>query len=259
MKKNNLSILVISCDKFQDIWKPSFQSFFNKWNDCPYDVYLGTNEKSFNSQRVTTLLSGEDKDWSSSLRKIISQIETKNILIILEDFFLKKEVENDKFAKFYNFVEKKEFNHCHLWSSPTPDKILDNGIGVYEKGRPYRVNVLGLWNKKYLQKLLLDGENPWNFEIMGSYRTSYDDGFYCLPDGVFDFINCVEKGKWFKEAVEYCKENKIEIDLSKREVLKSGSFLKSRIQILIVKFVTLFSWKKRLKLMNVLRKIFFTY
>lgn len=259
MKKNNLSILILSCDKYSDLWNPFFSEFFQKWPDCPYDIYLGSNQKKFKHEKVKTLFSGEDRDWSSSLRNIIKQIPSENILIILEDFFLTKKINSQNFNKYFNYLNKNKFNHCHLFSKPKPDKILKNRIGVYEKGMPYRSTVLGIWNKKYLEKLLLDGENPWNFEIMGSYRTSFDDGFYCLPDGIFDFINCIEKGKWFKEAVEYCKENKIEIDLSKREVLKSGNFLKSKIQILIVRFVTLFSWKKRLKLMNILRKIFFTY
>ena len=34
------AILILSCDKFSDLWKPFFDLFWKYWPDCPYNVYL---------------------------------------------------------------------------------------------------------------------------------------------------------------------------------------------------------------------------
>ena len=113
--------------------------------------------------------------------------------------------------------------------------------------------------KSYLLELLLDGESPWNFEIMGSYRSSYADGFYCLPAGIFETINTVEKGKWFPNKLKIAQKMGLKIDMSNRKVLSGAHLAKSRLQIVIVKLIVLIPWRTRVKIMNMLRRLFFTY
>ena len=257
--KNNLSILVLSCDKYSDLWSPFFACFFKSWVDCEYPVYLGANKQSFGDSRVRTILSGEDRGWSSSVRKIIEQIDSEYILILLEDLFLVKNVDAAKFRECFSVLLKNNFQHCHIDQRPKPESIIEQGIGVYVKGMPYRVNVLGLWKKSYLLGLLLDGESPWNFEIMGSYRSSYIDGFFCLPAGMFEVINTVEKGKWFSDKLKIAQKMGLEIDTSKRGALGGFSRVKSALQIAIVKLIVLVPWRMRVKIMAVLRRLFFSY
>jgi hypothetical protein len=257
--KNNLSILVLSCDKYSDLWSPFFECFFKYWSNCEYQVYLGANERSFDDKKVRTLLTGEDKDWSSSLRKIVKQINSEYVFVILEDLFLIKDVDNIKFKKCFDILIKINFNHCHVDSNLKPESIMENGIGVYNRSMPYRVNVLGLWKKDYLLKILIDGESPWNFEIMGSYRSSYYDGFYCLPNEIFKTINTVEKGKWFPDKLKISQEMGLKIDTSNRKVLSGFYLFKSKLQIIFVRLINLIPWGKRVKLMNLLRRLFFSY
>jgi len=39
----NCSILIPSCDKYSDLWRPFFTLFWRHWPDCPFPVYLGSN------------------------------------------------------------------------------------------------------------------------------------------------------------------------------------------------------------------------
>ena len=257
--KNNLSILVLSCDKYSDLWSPFFACFFKSWADCEYPVYLGANKESFGDSRVRTILSGEDQNWSRSARKIIEQIDSEYILILLEDLFLIKDVDGAKFKECFEVLLKNNFQHCHINPRPRPELNIEQGIGVYAKGMPYRVNVLGLWKKSYLLGLLIDGESPWNFEIMGSYRSSYADGFYCLPVGMFEVINTVEKGKWFPDKLKIVQKMGLNVDTSKRKTLSGAYLIKSKLQVVIVKLVVLVPWRMRVKIMNILRRLFFSY
>lgn len=256
---NNLSILVLSCDKYSDLWPPFFECFFKYWPDCNYPVYLGANERKFDDKRVKTILTGADQDWSSSFKKIIEQIDSEYFFVVLEDLFLVKAVASVRFQECLDVLIKNNFNHCHVDSRLKPESIIENGIGVYSQGMPYRINVLGLWKKDYLLKMLIVGESPWNFEIMGSYRSSFADGFYCLPDGIFATINTVEKGRWLPDKLKICQGRGLKIDTSNRKVIGGAQLFKSKLQIVIVKLIVLIPWRVRVRLMNVLRRLFFSY
>lgn len=66
------SILIPSCDKYSDLWIPFFTLFWQHWPDCPFPVYLGSNEEVFEHPKVKNILVGPDKDWTSGVRKMLS-------------------------------------------------------------------------------------------------------------------------------------------------------------------------------------------
>ena len=41
--RSDCSILVVSCDRYRDLWTPFFTLFQRYWPDCDMPVYLGTN------------------------------------------------------------------------------------------------------------------------------------------------------------------------------------------------------------------------
>jgi len=40
-----IAVLVVSCDKYADLWPPFFQLFLRFWPECPFSVYLISNQK----------------------------------------------------------------------------------------------------------------------------------------------------------------------------------------------------------------------
>lgn len=259
MMNEELSILVLSCDKYSDLWGPFFSCFFKFWPECNYKIYLGANNKKFDDSRVETILSGDDKDWSSSFLKILSQIDSKYIIVLLEDLFIIDYVDNDKIDNSLKFLINNNFNFCHIGKMVGADKIVNDDFGLLDKGMPYRVNVFGIWEKTYLENILIPGENAWNFEIMGSYRSSYDDGFYFTRQKILNTLNMVEKGKWCPDKLKIIKKIGIDINNNQRDTLSGLYLIKSKIQILIVSIIVLIPWRFRVKIMGFFRKIFFSY
>jgi hypothetical protein len=256
---NDLGILVLSCDKFCDLWRPYF-SLFQEYYDGSSQVYLGSNTVTFEGDKITTIYSGEDTDWSTSCRNILRQIPNKYILLLLEDIFITSKIDSDKINQHLQYMKDNKAKHIHLAPTPKPDKwVLDQEFGVYEKGAPYRVNVVGYWDKEYLLSLLLDGESPWDFEIKGSYRTAYHDGFYCLQKPLFSSVHILEKGRWLPEAVNYNKKHNTSLEIEKRPILSSHTNLKSNLQEYYFNLMVKIPWKFRVKLMNVLRKLLISY
>ncbi|MCX8008474.1 MAG: hypothetical protein N3A54_02085 [Patescibacteria group bacterium] len=80
------AILVLSCDKYSDLWDPFFDLFKRYWKDCPFPVYLGSNTKKYSDGSIKTILSGSPKDWSTDLLNIVDKIREEFLFIWLEDF-----------------------------------------------------------------------------------------------------------------------------------------------------------------------------
>lgn len=223
-------------------------------------MYLGSNTTSYKDKSVTTLLSGPDRDWSTSLLKLLGQIQTPYIFLWLDDFFPISKIDIVRFSDVLHFMIQQKAKHIHVIPQPKPDQVITGGLyGVYEKKAPYRMTAFGFWEVEALKKLLLPGESPWNFEIMGSYRSSYMDGFYCSMKPVFFRMNVIEKGKIFTESYRYCQKNGIPLDASKREVIMNTHFVKSELQKYIFNTMIKIPWKFRVSVMNVLRKIMISY
>ena len=71
---SSLAIVVSSCDKFFDAWRP-FAFFFRKfWPDCPFPVYLIVNRLHARSNWVRAINVGKDKGWASNMDRALREI-----------------------------------------------------------------------------------------------------------------------------------------------------------------------------------------
>lgn len=257
---NDCAILILSCDKYSDLWIPFFKEFRKKWPDCPFKVYLGSNTKSYHAPFIKTILSGPGKDWSSDLLAIIHKLKEKYIFIWLDDFFPISKVDTNMFIKAFKFMENSETNLIHF--APLIRPVYprnDTFLNYYEKGTPYRVIACGFWNTDHIKSLLIPGENPWKFEIMGSYRSSYSDGYYTLNKAPFQFLRVVEKGLIGRRAYKYCLKHNIVIDISVRPVESVLQKVKSDIIHLMFQTILVIPWRVRVNIMEMFRKIFVSY
>ncbi|WP_457617850.1 hypothetical protein [Lutibacter sp.] len=258
--QHDLGILILSCDKYADLWKPFF-SLFKQNYDGSYPVYLGINTNNYEIDGIKSIYSGKDIDWSTSCRKIVQQIPHKYVLVLLEDIFITSKIDPKVITETIQFMQRNEAKHIHIFSNVKPDKWLENNpkFGIYEKQAPYRANVIGFWDREYLLNLLINGESPWNFEIQGSYRTAYDDGFYCLKKPLFSYVHVMEKGCYFPKAVKYCQKHNIPLEIDKRPILKNKFNIKSKLQMYYFNLMIKVPWKFRVKFMNILRKLLISY
>lgn len=222
-KFNDTALIILSCDGYSDLWKTFIDTFFDNWVDCPFNIYLLSNKIKCDDERVKFLLSGEDLDWSSSLRKGIEQLEEKNLFFFLEDAFLCKKVDNEEFLKKYNFFVENELNYLRLRPAPKPDIEYNKEFGKLSKNSMYRVSLYSsFWNKAIFLKILKDGESAWEFEINGSKRSSSYDKFFSTKKEFFHIIHGVERGKWINSSLKSLKNSGYTIE-SNRELLYKNS------------------------------------
>jgi glycosyltransferase involved in cell wall biosynthesis len=217
------AVLVVSSDGYRDLWQPFFALFRQYWSDCPFPVYLGAQTASGDFPNVQVLQAGSGKDWSCSLRYFLKQLDSENVLLLLEDFFLCDKVPTAEVLAQLADLRKREGTVLRLNPDPAPTiKVAEwPGVGEQHRLAPFRVSLqASLWDKNALLALLRDGESPWAFELKGTLRAQTQArGFYCTFRRTFPYGHAVEKGAWFWTAARDHKRLNIGCDFNARRVM----------------------------------------
>lgn len=201
-RDESVAVLVNSCDKYADIWPVFFHLFFKYWPDCPYPVFLGTNEKSYDDPRVTTLRVGPDKSWADSTMAMVAMLPATNLLWFLDDYLLWETVSTPEITDLYSRFLKLQANYLRLSPDGGSDQlkpVIDEKLLELLPGGGYRTSLdIAFWNREMLLKLLKSGESPWDMESVGGQRSDRYNGFYATRSIIFQRTNGLERGKWLR-------------------------------------------------------------
>ncbi len=251
-----IAVVIISCDKYSDLWKPFLHQFRLHWPDCPFPVYLTSNFNDEKFPGVQTLPVGEDRSWSDNLLKALATVQEDYVLMYIEDLFLVEAVQGPLLAKALAWAEQHRPNHLRLNCTEPPTRRCDDLVGELEPGAPYRTStVLSLWNKAALVQLLLPGENAWQFEIRGSQRSDSMDRFYSLYQDCFPVLNGVIKGKWTREAVARLAAQGAPLQLEARAVMSVREAARFQFHTFRSKIFKLVPWRFRRRLRSWFLKV----
>ena len=252
-----LSVLIPSCDAYADIWQPFFALFHRHWPDCSYPVYLGSNHVACDQPNVASLPIGEDRSWAESTRHMVEQIETPYILMMLDDFLLRRQVDGCCIARLLSDLDRLRGGYLRLKPFPPPDFKLARfpEIGEIEPNAPYRAALqAAIWRKEVLLRLLQDGESAWEMEVYGSRRSdTLDCGFYCVWKPGLVYFAGVTRGKWTPKGVAVCREQGVPVDLAQRPMMAPRAALCLRLGWMRSAVLKLIPWKLRERLLFLFR------
>lgn len=231
MKK--VTILVNSCDLYEDAWEPGLKLFKIQWPNCPYDFVLNTETKKYSGEidNVKTVCYGKKGTWTERFRYVLEQIDSPYVLFTLEDYFLLNKVNEAVFEKAVSVMDTNP-NVGMICLSQT--QRTDIKTEQYEDDNFYSRIInekcliwcrICLYRRDYLLKLLRDHENIWEFEQYASYRAKKLNYIILQQNNVepecFTFKIKIEDGygitrrKWLPKNVELFKEHSIEVDFDR--------------------------------------------
>ena len=198
MSRQDLAVVVLSCDKFSSLWPLFFNRLDAHFPKNYAKIYLLSNycEFSFNGSHLINVITvGEDISWSITV-KILHKIPEKNILLLMDDAPLAATLEETDLDYYYKIFVQQKMNYFNLKGSPAPNTNLKDFFGELLPSTGYRTSVVpNLWKKDTLLKLLIADENAWQFEIFGSQRSKKYDGFFSAKKSVICCDHIVIKGK----------------------------------------------------------------
>lgn len=233
--EDQLSILVVSCDKYSDLWDTFLFLWKRYWSDCPYQVALGSNYKKADYPGVIPILIGEDTSWTNNVKTMLEQIKTPYVMMMLEDFFLCKPVKGKSISDLLKYTIENDVD-CMRVTAAMPLKKVTNrelGIGPIEHGTPYYVSCHpAFWKKATLLELLRDGYSAWDFEEKNSSESRFFDYKFMSTTTPRIFMrNGVERGKYYKSTLRFLKKEGISVDLSSRGIINDYT-LKRKLTLL---------------------------
>lgn len=234
-----VAFMVVSCDKYADLWDPFFHCLRKYWPDCPYPVYLLTNHKSYDAPGVTVVNIGDDRSYADNLRTALRQIGEPWVILFLEDVFVSEHVDTRRFAAI--IAEAQAVPVGYLKISPDLPLSYDDRpgqeIGPIPKGVRYRSAVgLSLYHVNTLNKLLTPGASAWDLDT-STISNELEEPFYALtcraarrPPIVW--VHGVIKGRWYWPTIPFLRKEGFARTLDGRARLDIGRFLYVRLFLL---------------------------
>ena len=215
-----MTILVLSCDKNEDI----FEAFYK----CTEKYYPNHPEIIFATETVKnpyykTICKNYPLDlWSKRIRETLKEIKDDKILILIDDCFIRQPVDE----KRIKYVEENLKGNIAMFNfeksfdgNDLPSKYEDFKIRN-PKGIAITSIMCGMWQKDKLMDILNITCQPWEIErlnIPHDYEFYINSGDYIIDYGYMfpkPFSLC--RGKWCKEVIPFLEKENIKIDYSKR-------------------------------------------
>lgn len=179
----NISLIVSSCDKYEDAWVPFFTQLKKFWPEFNMPIYLGTESKMFQFEgfdiRCPLANGPVYSQWSERLLKLLDYIDTEYVLFALDDFWLTAPVDNSRFVKIVSYMS----NDRRMGFTCLKQEEVDMASAIecqYPelwrclKDKSFRITTqFGIWKRSYLKKILRSHESAWYFETRATWRSRF--------------------------------------------------------------------------------------
>ena len=215
------SVVVASCDKYADLWRPFAALFGHYWPECPYETVLVTESPVAQPPAgYSRVVSAGKQGWGDRLAFALAGIDTPYTLLLCDDYFLCAPVDAAVIERCLLLARKYDAGNLRLIPNPPHTAVFSDAerLGVYEPSTAYCIATqAGLWNTRFLQRIAQGYNSIWEFERRGSFRDDLTMPLLGTAEKVFPFIDAVHKGRWEDEALRLCRLHQIPVDLCYRQ------------------------------------------
>ena len=258
--RNKPSILVSSTDSYEECWLPFFSLLeINFKNIEEYNVYLVSDTKTYENHKfvknITVSKNSKTLSWSDRILKSLEIIQSEIIFLLMDDFFLMSNLDYQKFDYFTGIIDNdKTIANIRLVNQKHTVNSVYDKLEKLKNLASYKISLQpGLWRKQFLKELLIQGESPWKFELLGTIRALYYPKKFLVVKKEFSSkiydtkeYGGIIKGKWVES--EY---NKIK-SLTGLEMITNRGFTtfqpnKNKIKRKLILLKNTFNNKKLIK------------
>lgn len=214
-----MKIVVMSCDKSVDIFKPFYLCMEKYWKGHPEIIYI---TETIKNPYYKTICKDYPFDmWSKKIREALKEIDDDKILLVADDIFIRNYVDVDR----VKYVEDNLKGNVALFNfeKSFDDNDRDCQYRGFKEKNPNGIVLTslmcGMWQKDKLLKVLNITCQPWEIERL---NIGHDFEYYINSgDWIIDFNYhggpfSITKGKWAKEIVPFFEKEGIIVDYSER-------------------------------------------
>ena len=203
----NLTMLILSCDKFSDLWDGHIKLLEQNWPNRDMKTYIVTDSPSDKSYPGIEIISaGTEVEWSDRLAYALKHVDTDYVFITLDDYFLIKKVDDRSIVDLLDMMDKEKIDYVRLF--PRPKKATMEELSGYKKIHRvrttgnYSVNLYsGIWKKAFVESTVKTPLNAWKYEV-SLFKRAPEYGAICAVSlrNEFQILDVVRKGKLLHKA-----------------------------------------------------------
>ena len=200
------------------------------WKNRP-KTYLVDSEINTHYDGVEIINAGPESEWSRKVQYALEIIDTPYVLLMLEDFFIACDVDNEVVKTAIDTVKKYDIKFYQVlvqalnqgWAKG--DAFMGNKrIHIAAKEKRYAINLqAAIWNAEFLRKMVGEGNyNAWEFEIkqLGKSDFNSEKAEILVDDrNMLHIIHAVVQSKYLPGAIRKLKKKGYDLDTKERGVL----------------------------------------
>lgn len=208
----DVSFVVISCDKYRDLWDPFFGLLDRYWPDCPFKRYLVTNEAHFDRPGVNVINIGPDRDYATNLISAVNAVPTPYLILWVEDGLFRAPIDTARLVSLLDEAVAAGAGYLKLTADAPLSFADSNGarMGEIPRGVRYRSAVgTALYRRETLLSLLVPGWSAWQID-KSTRSNDLPEPFMALTvrearRPPLPIVNAVIKGAWYRPAVSFLR------------------------------------------------------
>lgn len=215
-----MKILVLSCDKNEDLFEPFHHCMEKYYPNHPEIIYA--METIQNPYYKTICHEAPIEKWTNRIRETLNDIDDEQILIIMDDFFIRQPVDTKRIEYLSTQLKGNIATFCFEKSYDENDEETDViGMKKRQHGAEYEIALnCGLWQKDKLIDILQGEYTPWQIEFNNNncgYDHYINSGEYIIDWGYVTWQWAgICRGRWCREVVPFFEKEGIVIDYEKR-------------------------------------------
>lgn len=255
-----MTVVIVSCDEYSDVWDNCVSLLKHFWPDCPYKILFVSQEKQHAWDGVENLSAGKNAEWSRRTLAALDACDTPYVCLLVEDFFAGAPISTAEVADTLNIMQKEQIGYFKITNFSRAVKNRDPQFKNYPFLRviyqddDYGISVQpAIWEKNYFKKLLgTENYNAWKFEF-NRVRDAEKMPHIPHPNCVFDGRNILHiqhgliQGKYLPGTVKYFEKLGLPLQI-KRPVLSWPKYYRTRL-ISKAKYMVPKQWRKPVKKM----------
>lgn len=213
-------ILVLSCDKNEDLWQP-FHILIEKYYPNHPEIIYAT-ETLKNPYYKTISKNYPLELWTKRIRETLNEINDNIILTMMDDDFIREPVD---WRRIEYLKDQIKGNMGAIYFEKSFDKgdteTNIEGIKQRQHGSDYEVCInCGIWQKDKLLDIISRDSDPWDVEINQDnkgYDFYINSGDFIIDWGYRTYVYAnICRGKWCREIVPFFEKEGIKVDYEKR-------------------------------------------
>lgn len=153
-----MKIIVMSCDKYKICWKPFFTLLNKYWKNHPTALLVCETEICPYCETINI----PSNSWTKRLKEALKGIKDEEVLLMLDDFFIRKPVDVERINK----IKLTEDTICYNFEKEYREPALRLKEWDIQKNNQVYLNSCqpSIWNREKLIERLQEDKNPQEWE-----------------------------------------------------------------------------------------------